>query len=234
MKIILSRAYVGVLGLLLCFSLSSCFDVNEVVSMNKDGSGRYGFMLDFKDNFAFKYAKDDKLKNQIDSSLDVMIEKAKNTKGISNVEKKIEGTQYGLKYSFENVEALNKAIDRKIDGKLQKLYSYKKGVLTHYNILPIENGITKNGVTIDDVLSDDIHESKQSSIDMNKNMFKGFHYGLLIQSDSKEEKVTIKESHLEPIEKAATENRVFLSTLLNEAMMSEISETKKKTVIKFE
>jgi hypothetical protein len=234
MKFILSRAYVIVLGLFICFSLSSCFDVNEAVSMNKDGSGKYGFMLDFKNNFAFKYAQDDKLKNKADSSLDVMIEKAKNTKGISNVEKKVEGTQYGLKYTFENVEALNKAIDRRIDGKLQTLYSYKKGVLTHYNILPIENGITKNGVTIDDVLSDDIHESKQSSIDMNKSMFKGFTYGLLVQSESKEENVTIKESNLKSVDKATTQNRVFLSTLLSDFMMSEISETKKKTVIKFE
>ncbi len=234
MKTILSHTYLFALGLFLCFSLSSCFDVNEVVSLNKDGSGKYGFMLDFKDNFAFKYAKDDKLKNRADSTLDVMIQQAKNTKGISNVEKKVEGTQYGLKYDFENVEALNKAINRKINGKVQTLYSYKKGILTHYNILPIENGITKNGVTIEDVLSDDISESKQSSIDMNKNMFKNFHYGILVQSDSKEEKVIVKESNLEPVERATTENRVFLSTSLSEAMMSEVREKKKKTVIKFE
>ncbi len=169
-----------------------------------------------------KIRKDETLKNKADSSLDVMIERAKQTEGISNVKKKVEGAKYSFTYDFETVEAINIATDRKIDGKLQKLYSYENGILTHYNILPIENGITMNGITVEDAQNENLSEDKQTVLDMNKSMFDNFEYGYMVMSSSELETI---DTNMEALKEATTKNRVFVTQPFSDFMMSELTES---------
>ncbi len=61
---VLSNKYVFVLGLFLCFSLSSCFDLQEAVQIEKDGTGKYAFIMDFSRNIMFENSKRRNTKKQ--------------------------------------------------------------------------------------------------------------------------------------------------------------------------
>lgn len=115
-----------------CLCMTSCLDVFEDIIMHKDGSGQYSIRLSIGEKFrstieqALEEQKDalanaktesetSDVNNQDDNykaSLDQIVNKLKNVKGLSNIDLVYKETEfeYGYSFDFSNVEALNEAL----------------------------------------------------------------------------------------------------------------------------
>ena len=119
--------------ILSCFSLTSCLDIFENVTIHKDGSGKYSLTIGISEKVkksmtqsldsnledmkktSESETKDDSegQENEYKASLEQIVNQLKTIKGISNVQMiyNAEKFSYGYEYQFENLEALNKAME---------------------------------------------------------------------------------------------------------------------------
>lgn len=126
-------------------SLTSCFEIIEDVSVHKNGSGKYKFIV----NMSQSKNQIDKIRTQdsimhykvptvatVDSKIAEVKTKLQTVSGISNIviEKDHINYIYSLNCDFKNVAALNSAIysiwktyDKKAPASIN-LYSYENGV----------------------------------------------------------------------------------------------------------
>lgn len=117
------KFFILIVSLLGC---TGCFDLQENVFLNKDGSGKFSFVVNLsefkmmadmfdeseetKGDFTLKNSSTGKLNSSFVST----IKKLEKTKGISDI-KTIEDTvnyTFGLSFNFKDVYALNKAMNR--------------------------------------------------------------------------------------------------------------------------
>ncbi len=136
--------------------LTSCFDLKEEVTINKDGSGSFIQTIDLGNNPMMQMAlnmesdssqNEEKRMNKMDSTLAQTKEKLSKVKGISNIKtaSSTEGLKYTVMYDFANVDALNAALNaakEKKEGEvqlMQKQYSFKKGEFTRINAFSMGN-----------------------------------------------------------------------------------------------
>lgn len=117
-----------------CFSLTSCLDIFENVLINKDGSGKYSLTIGISEKVKQSMAqsidsdlnstkktddsetKDDETEGQNEqykASLEQIVENLKTVKGITNVQMVYneKNFQYGYKYQFEDLQALNRGME---------------------------------------------------------------------------------------------------------------------------
>ncbi len=126
-------------------SMTSCFEIIEDITVHKNGSGTYKFIV----NLSQSKNQIDKIRTQdsilhfkvptiamADSKITEVKNKLQTINGISNITIKQDHTNYiyNLSCDFKNVSALNNAIysiwktyDKKIPADLQ-VYSYENGV----------------------------------------------------------------------------------------------------------
>ncbi|MCO5229731.1 MAG: hypothetical protein M9958_01110 [Chitinophagales bacterium] len=114
--------------IILSFSLTSCLDILENIQIHKNGSGEYALKITINENLKKSINQsmeangqatkiDDDNKNDDDESykaaLEQIVNQLKTVKGLSEIEMFFEEDkfEYGYQFHFENVQALNKAME---------------------------------------------------------------------------------------------------------------------------
>lgn len=150
MNTIFRKFYSLAIVAILAFSLTSCFDLKEEVTINSDGSGSFIQTIDMGNNPMMQMAlnmqsdsakNEDKGMNKMDSTMQEAKAKLSQVKGISNVKtaSSTEGLKYTIMYDFADIDALNRAVNAGKEDKggdvkmMQKTYSFKKGEFTKSN-----------------------------------------------------------------------------------------------------
>lgn len=105
---------------------TGCFDLIEEVRYNKDGSGTYSFLMDMgemKELLAMVMASDSTGAGSLDSlggfSKEV-VKKLEGLPGISDLEviDDQEAFQFGYRFSFRDLDALNNALKESMEGQM--------------------------------------------------------------------------------------------------------------------
>lgn len=138
MLIMNKKIYFITLVVLLSFSLSSCFDVVEEINMKTNGSGSIVGTLNMSKSKTkvASLMKLDKIdgfhipnQTEIRQEVTAIVQLLKNTKGISNVDYKLDFTNYiaSISCDFQNVQALNaytETLSKHFKTKLNSYSSY--------------------------------------------------------------------------------------------------------------
>lgn len=114
----MKKLLIGLLLFVACFSLSSCFDIVEEIDMKANGSGTIKGTLNLSKSKtkAASLMKLDKIdgfkipsESEIRKEVNTMVNLLKNTKGISNVNYRLDFNNYiaSISCDFQNVQALN-------------------------------------------------------------------------------------------------------------------------------
>jgi len=111
-----------VLLILMC---TSCFEIKEILNLEKDGTGTYQFIVDLSQSKAMlamleNMGEEDSTTtkespfNEMDKSFDETRERLEAIEGIINVNsiKNEENLQFGVQFEFLTIYALNKALNR--------------------------------------------------------------------------------------------------------------------------
>ena len=104
---------IGIIGI--SFSLTSCFNIIEELAVTKKGSGTYKNTIDMSQMMgmiaAFMPDSVKQMTGEMEKGMLSSIDDLKNIKGISNISTNSEGDYiYSISYTFDNMNALNKAI----------------------------------------------------------------------------------------------------------------------------
>jgi hypothetical protein len=100
---------------LLGIGVSSCLDIEEEISLNTDGSGRYRMSMDMSQmmellqGFMSEEEGGMDMFDSVDSTLQVQVTTLRGIAGISNVSHRSENYVFSIGYDFANVAALNAA-----------------------------------------------------------------------------------------------------------------------------
>ncbi|WP_338764648.1 hypothetical protein WAF17_22330 [Bernardetia sp. ABR2-2B] len=186
MKNIFRRFYSLTIIAVLAISLTSCFDLKEEVTINKDGSGSFIQTIDLGNNPMIQMAlnmqsdsaKENKPMGKMDSTLEETKEKLSKVKGISNIKTatSTEEMKFTVMYDFEDVDALNKAVNALKEEKegevkmMQKQYSFKKGQFTRANSFSMGD----NGMDMSEIMGgkkdDDAEQTEEEKAQMKQMM----------------------------------------------------------------
>ena len=169
------------------FGLTSCLEIAEEVTINKDGSGTYSTTVDatqLAEAMQMFAAMDTtgqgmpNMKHTLDSTFAENWEVYKTVEGISNI--KIDSSTdyvYILTMDFKNVKALNTALDKgKKEGAQTDIYSWSKGKLGRK-----DGGLSELG---------DLGGESEEEEDMMKGMLGEMKYKLTFNLPSKVKKVS--------------------------------------------
>ena len=178
---------------------SSCFDITEEITVQKNGSGLYVNRIDAK-KFAEQmqlFAAFDttgemipKLKYSLDSSFSASWETYRNVKGISNL--KIDTSDayvYILSMDFDNITALNSALGLNKSANEQNLYSWEKGKLSRKDV-PLNLG--------------DMKTEDESQMEMIKGYLSDMKYTIVYNLPGKVKDVSNKDSKTSDDKKKVT------------------------------
>ncbi len=187
------------LAVAMIVSFSSCFDITEEITVQKNGSGLYINRIDAK-KFAEQmqlFAAFDttgemipKLKYSLDSSFSATWDTYKSVKGISNL--KIDTSEayvYILNMDFENVSALNSALGLNKSANEQNLYSWEKGKLSRKDV-PLNLG--------------DMKTEDESQMEMIKGYLSDMKYTIIYNLPGKVKDVSNKDSKTSDDKKKVT------------------------------
>lgn len=108
------RMVLGLIGVALI--TTGCFDIEEEVTLNQDGSGTYlqridmsGFMA-MLEGFGGDETTGTEMFDSMDSSMQVTANNMRDLPGISNVASRSEGYVFSVSCDFAEIDALNRAI----------------------------------------------------------------------------------------------------------------------------
>ncbi|MEM6297765.1 MAG: hypothetical protein AAF740_03650 [Bacteroidota bacterium] len=141
------------ISLTLMFSLSSCFDIKEEITINKNGSGTYAFELDMSemitmlesmknmtDSTATEEEEDDDLLKKMSDGTNEKLQALESINGISNVKDSSEPEKGIARYqfNFKDIESLNAAYQAmskdSSDARTGIIFEGKKGKLVRNNV----------------------------------------------------------------------------------------------------
>ncbi len=168
----------------LAVTFSSCFEIAEEITIEKNGSGNYINKIDaskFMEQMQMMAALDTtgemmpKLKYSLDSTFSTSWDAYKKVKGISNV--KIDTSKefiYILTMDFENVTALNNALGTGKGSNEQNMYVWEKGKISRKDV-PLNLGDMK---------------TEDEQLEMYKSFMTDFKYSIVFKVPSKVKKVS--------------------------------------------
>ncbi|MDW7695313.1 hypothetical protein R9C00_28005 [Flammeovirgaceae bacterium SG7u.111] len=183
----------------LAFLATSCFEIKESIFIKKDGSGSYSMVMDFSAskqmfNMMLQLADSEEGKEAglgdnpaegLDSAFIELATELNAITGISNAKgvQDKENFTYGIKMSFENVDALNMALSQMDAGgesvQYKPYYDYTKGNLEKANIFNLKN-------LTDEIIpeNEDDDQSKDVSAQLST-FYETVTYQMIIKTDGK-------------------------------------------------
>lgn len=203
--------------------LTGCFDITEEITVNKNGGGQYINKIDaskFAEQMQAFAAFDTtgemipKLKYSLDSTFSTTWGEYKKIKGISNV--KIDTSKayiYILTMDFENVEALNKALNSSKGANQQDLYAWEKGKVSRKD-LPLNMGDLTGG-------------EDESQKEMLKGFMQDMRYTIIYHLPNSVKEVDNKQAKISEDKKTVTIESNLLDVMDSKVKLSSIIEYKK-------
>ena len=181
-------------------SVSSCFEITEEVTVNKNGSGNYISTIDaskLSEQMQMLAAFDTtgemvpKLKYSLDSTFSETFKKYAKIKGISNVNVDTSKPYiYKVSMDFKDMDVLNEVVNLDKKGAdRQNLYAWKKGQLSRKDF----------ALNLDDMKMED-----DSQKEMAKSMLEGMKYTIIFNLPGKVKKSTNKEAIIGDNKKTVT------------------------------
>lgn len=181
-------------------TVSSCFEITEEVTVNKNGSGNYISTIDaskLSEQMQMLAAFDTtgemvpKVKYSLDSTFAETFKKYAKVKGISNVNVDTSMPYiYKVSMDFKDMDVLNEAIN--IDKKgadRQNLYAWKKGQVSRKDF----------ALNLDDMKMED-----DSQKEMAKSMLDGMKYTIIFNLPGKVKNMVNKEAKISDNKKTVT------------------------------
>ncbi|MEL6590155.1 MAG: hypothetical protein AAFP02_15695 [Bacteroidota bacterium] len=157
----------------------SCLEIEEEISLNKDGSGNYSMVIDMSDMMEMlqgmmggdSEAMDQAGLGKLDSTMQASADRLRAVDGISKVKHSVEGFRMTIGYEFASVEALNSAQGQSesltaLGGGLDPMSSGEEE-----NYMLAKRTFSRAGAPISDLM-DGMEEEEASSLEMMK-MFLG-------------------------------------------------------------
>lgn len=165
----------------LLIGLSSCLEITEQVRMHEEGSGQFTFTVDMSEakpllDIAKGFSEDadpEEVSGDLNTGMEDAHKRLQSVKGIHNAAliRSNSGLLSGVTFEFDNVEALNKAVNVVQNSKSDKheqYFSWNGKQLHRLNTLKIENDIKDRSDNGLDGL--DLTVNGKSMKDLMKNM----------------------------------------------------------------
>jgi hypothetical protein len=111
------------------FIFTSCFDILEDVTFNKDYSGEFSFIFQFKNAQILQQQANTEMSNAVQD-----LKMVNNIDGIKNFEYVINKSQnkFGIKFSFNNIDNLNRALQIIFKTNDVKYFAVKNNTIIRY------------------------------------------------------------------------------------------------------
>ncbi len=181
-------------------TVSSCFEITEEVTVNKDGSGNYISTINatkLSEQMQMLAAFDTtgemvpKLKYSLDSTFSETFKKYAKIKGVANI--KVDTSKpyiYKVSLDYKDVNVLNEVVNLdKKDAERQNLYAWKKGQLSRKDY----------ALNLDDMQMED-----ESQKEMAKSMLEGMKYTVIFNLPGKVKNSINKEAVISSDKKKVT------------------------------
>ncbi len=136
----IKKTIIGIAGVvIMSLLLQSCFEIKEIITINKDGSGTFSMIIDLSEVKTMmegfsegNSAESESPLGGMEEEYEAMKSKLEYIDGISNIERLTENDGYLVSSSFDfaNIEALNKGMnviyeDENEDGSITEYYKLK-------------------------------------------------------------------------------------------------------------
>ncbi|WNJ17777.1 hypothetical protein [Pontibacter sp. G13] len=144
---------------ILAFATVGCLDIEEEITLNADGSGKYQMAIDFSQMTAMiKSLSEGELDGEdsnpmiqaMDSTMEAESEKLRNMEGISNIAYRIVDEKTYMSYEFASIDALNNAMAKSQEEQgggeaFEPIYQWKSGKLERKSLTPAGMGNLTDG-----------------------------------------------------------------------------------------
>ncbi len=197
--------------LLVATFMSGCFDIEEKMSLNKDGSGTYQMKIDmteFGEMMASMGAGDNnEFIESMDSTMRVTAEELRGASGISNVMTKSEDFIITLSYDFKNIEAVNEA-QTSMNGESPMMGG---GSTSAFKLDTRKRIFTRMAPDMSDALGE--MGGEEESMEMAKMMLKDATYTMTYKFPGRVKKMTNKDAIIQEDEKTVVLETSFLDLI---------------------
>ncbi|RMG73847.1 MAG: hypothetical protein D6722_03180 [Bacteroidetes bacterium] len=202
----------------LLFVSTACFDIEEEITLKKDGSGTYQISVDMTQMMEMmsgfmteeQMAESDMF-GSMDSALQVQVETLREMDGLSNVRHMSENFRFSLTYDFADIDALNaaasagSAIDN-TTGPVTSGASYKW----------TPKSFERENKPIDNLLNSE-DEEQAEAMEMAKMMLADAHYSITYHFPGKVKKLTNDAAEIGADNRSVILSSNFLDILDGEA-----------------
>ncbi len=150
------------ISIIIAFSFTSCIDLIEEISINKDLSGHYELRLEAGGLGGMMNMAGGQMEIPAITELDEKVNLLKHQDGISNVQKKIQmkDMQFYISFDFKDAESLNKAVYQlaTIESNvfIKKFFKIKKHKLIRPNLTPYLQLLIEDQNLLDQIPSTDL------------------------------------------------------------------------------
>jgi hypothetical protein len=198
---------------------TSCFDLEEEITLRADGSGTYTNRIDMTEMMSmlegFGEEGGAEMFHSMDSSMQVTANALRNLEGISQVAHRSEGYVFTINYEFANMEALNRAV---AGGGLLAGAGEATGGLGNFGTSeePVFGFQKKVFRRADLPLADqmnDLGEEEEANLDMAKMMLTGASYKVIYHLPSKVKRMSNDNATLTDDNRTVTLNVPFIDLI---------------------
>lgn len=224
---------------ILLVTMTGCFDIEEEITLNRDGSGSYAMTIDMGElgsmlsSFQDEESEEDG-EDPMGSLDSTMMEQAKNLRevpGITNVRHASENFAFTISYDFESIEALNNAQAASAEEDSDAMGGMMGGGMSNGASFSWKSGLFErnSSTSMDDLLGgEEGEEEDESAMEMAKMMFGSANYTTIYHFPNKVKKVSNPSSEISADNRTVTTEISFSDILDGSAELGTKIKYKKK------
>lgn len=156
------RFFLLITSIIIAFSFTSCIDLIEEISINKDLSGHYELRLETGGLAGMMSMAGGQMEIPAIKELDEKVDLLRHQSGISNVQKKIQmkNMQFYISFDFDDEESLNEAMYQLVTVEsnvfIKKFLKIKKHKVIRPNLTPYLKMLIEDQNLMDQIPSEDM------------------------------------------------------------------------------
>lgn len=222
---------IGVLSILFLVSasLSGCLDIEEQISLNRNGSGSYSITIDMEEVMSMlqSFMEADQsgqlnIFDTMDSTLREQVQTLRGVSGLSNVSHQAEGYTFKISYDFDKVATLNEALSSGggISGGMGGFLGAGEDVETGPSYVWTKKSFERVQTPIQNLFEATEDEEMAGMMSMAKMMMADASYKITYQMPGKVKKMTNPEAKLSEDKKSVILDVELLDILEGNAELS--------------